>query len=196
MTSRSRRRCFIAGVCESIKKIVDFRKENNLPITYCGYKSNSESHSYLSHIGFFRRIGTPMGNEPGQIRGNNNYMPITPIKRNELLSANNNFHVSIEKKAEQITQILLSLNRVDSKHEPISHCFQEIIRNVFEHANTDECLLLAQRYKGKEIEIALLDNGRGIRDSLQERFEIENDFEALQPLTCRKWARYGKIGKV
>ena len=43
----------------------------------------------------------------------------------------------------------------------VSYCLREVIRNVFEHAQTDTCTVMAQRYSDGAAEIAIIDNGMG-----------------------------------
>ena len=53
------------------------------------------------------------------------------------------------------------------------------IRNTFEHGETDRSVLSAQKWHDGEIEIAIIDHGRGIRESLAEHITTGDDCEAL-----------------
>jgi len=64
-------------------------------------------------------------------------------------------------------------------NRPIAYCFREIIRNVFEHAGVDRCGVYAQRWNNGLIEVAIVDRGKGIRGSLEERYELQSDRDAL-----------------
>jgi hypothetical protein len=60
----------------------------------------------------------------------------------------------------------------DAEHaqELLAYCFTEIIRNVFEHADVDGCIIMGQKYASHVVEIAVLDVGRGIYASLREGY--------------------------
>ena len=64
-------------------------------------------------------------------------------------------------------------------NRPIAYCLREIIRNVFEHANTDRCAICAQKWFDGTVELAVVDQGRGVRKSLEEKHSFTSDFEAL-----------------
>src|SRR5215468_5290900 len=40
-----------------------------------------QAHTYLAHIGFFHLCGFDFGREMGEALGNDNYLPITRLKR-------------------------------------------------------------------------------------------------------------------
>ncbi len=62
---------------------------------------------------------------------------------------------------------------------PLAYCLREVIRNVFEHAETDRCAFCAQRWPDGTVELAVIDQGRGIRHSLEKKMQLESDEEAL-----------------
>ncbi len=62
----------------------------------------------------------------------------------------------------------------------MQYCLREVIRNVFEHGETDSCTVLAQRYADGIAEIAIIDEGIGIHSSLSHSMPIATEDEALR----------------
>lgn len=69
------------------------------------------------------------------------------------------------------------------------YSLREIIRNVFEHSGADECFVCGQRWYDGSVEIAVIDEGIGVCNSLREANDVLNDEDALrmaiQPGTSR-----------
>jgi hypothetical protein len=141
------------------------------------------AHGYLKHIGFFRHLGLSIGKAPGQASGSEAYFPITIVDIRKLRScwpaeAARPVGKLVAFEAENLAKILTQSNSI-KVWRPVSYCLREIIRNVFEHAQTDTCALAAQRYGGS-IEIAIADTGVGILGSLRQTFrDLQDDAEAL-----------------
>lgn len=139
------------------------------------------AHSYLAHVGFFQHIGHPVGKAPGQAAGGDAYLPITELTRSQIegrrRDADEPLGSAIQKEANQMAQVLTE-SRELKVYRPIAYCIREVIRNVFEHAGVDRCIFSGQRFK-HEVELAIVDRGRGIRASLGERFPLGSDEEAL-----------------
>lgn len=102
-------------------------------------------------------------------------------------------HEAILEKAEALA-VVAGLD--DGLEQLLSYSFVETIRNVFEHAGTDTCVVMAQRYQGRRAEIVIIDGGRGIHDSLEEAFPGISAEEALarciQPGITRNVADTGR----
>jgi hypothetical protein len=141
---------------------------------------NKPVYHYLKHIGFFQYIGINRGNEIGVAEANNNYLPITLIKRENLMKNYNSkiLGPAIQKESEKLTKIILNIPGSTLNH-PLAYCFREVIRNVFEHSQSDECILSAQRWKNGLLEIAILDRGIGIKKSLGNKFPGKDNIEIL-----------------
>lgn len=141
--------------------------------------------TYLGHMGFFGFIGVEFGKQPGEAKGSENYLPMRLIRKSDLLTLDSSTHNPIGKSVSKLSRELAFI--LTNKHEakiidPISYCFRETIRNVFEHSNASECLAFAQGWpKYDEVELAILDGGRGIRKSLSEKYDkLTSDKEALE----------------
>lgn len=144
--------------------------------------SSTSALGYLKFIGFFRYVGWDEGNLPGEARGSNTYAPITVISRNQLIfDPELPIQKVIERKSDSLAQMIFDGDN-ESSQILVSYCFKEIIRNVFEHAQTDECVLMAQYWGGSknEIEIAIADSGIGIHGSLANVFDNIDTHELLK----------------
>jgi len=129
-------------------------------------------------MGFFKHHYENLGKLPGDIPGNERYLPFHYIDKTELKTGNDPIGKAVEIESEKLTKIVLSLEEVRLKH-PVQYCFREVIRNVFEHGETSLCVVFAQKWPRGCLEIAVLDRGRGIRASLGERYDLTDDYDAL-----------------
>jgi hypothetical protein len=167
----------------TIRGLNKHRELNGLNILMAGIDYSISAHSYLGHIGFFKFIGLESGNEPGQAFGSPTYIPITFITRRQLFQQNpKNMTIlgaAVQREAERLSRIVLAVNKPLLGH-PVPYCFREVIRNTFEHGETNTCIVSAQRWYDNTLEIAIIDFGRGIRDSLSERFTMSSDIEAIR----------------
>jgi len=134
---------------------------------------NSNS-TFLGHLGFYKTIGANLGKEIGEAKANNNYMPITKINFDEMQDG---FYNSIEEKAQQLSALL----NFDSDLSGFSkYIFIETIRNVYEHAETNNLLLCAQKWPTMDlVEIAIVDNGIGIANALKKRIKGKTEKELM-----------------
>lgn len=135
--------------------------------------------NYLAHVGFFQFLGIPFGNAPGQASGSSTYVPIMRLSRDALSTAGGDgaLYSAIERESYRLAHLTWS---DDTAIELLAYCFRETIRNVFEHAMTDSCTLMAQKYMGTQVELAVVDFGRGIHASLSEAFSGITPDEALR----------------
>ena len=147
-----------------------------------GYSELNHTHSYLSHIGFFRHLGFELGKNPGEARGSRSYMPITVLRYTDLMideiMGDSPMHKAIQAKADTFSSLLTQSHR-SAITTPVSYCIRELVRNVFEHARIGECMLAGQQYSNGRVQIGIVDNGCGILSSLKERFDVKSDSEAL-----------------
>lgn len=151
---------------------------------------DNNSFSYGCHMGFFRSAGFPFGKEPGQAKGSPSYLPLKRINVSDWRQAaiQNGFFLEdvsiIEKESEQLAGILGQNNNELTKL--FIYLIREAVRNVPEHASTDEFWICGQYWhnrSGKPAEIAILDEGCGIYHSLcqnhRHREFIHSNEEAL-----------------
>jgi hypothetical protein len=168
---------------EEIKRITKVRHDLGLETKYCNYDENNGCHSYLAHIGFFKHHGIAQGRKPGEAKGSSVYVPFRdislPVLRHISESRGIGVNDVIDQEARRLAQIVLQLGDSVRGH-PVAYCFREIIRNVFEHAETSTCSVCAQKWYKGDLEIAVIDRGRGIFASLSERYKIESHTAALR----------------
>ena len=130
--------------------------------------------AYASHMGFFRTISEKikMGKMPGEAKGNNNYIPITKLDFSQMYDgeiAKGNYVVMgdvIEKEASKLAKIL---SREDKEmHILLTYLIREILRNIPEHANVKQAWVCGQYWEDETAEIAIVDEGIGIKESLRK----------------------------
>ena len=146
---------------------------------------------YASHMGFFRTISESIaiGNSPGEANGSQNYVPLTIIDlqalkrkafQNGILGEMNDI---INIKSNQLASVLCHSNI--NMQQLFSYIIREVLRNIPEHSETQEAIICAQYWpKNGKAEIAILDEGIGIKQSLRKnemhRKYIEKDTDALK----------------
>lgn len=147
------------------------------------------AHSYLAHVGFFKGIGLPIGNRPGEATGSSTYVPIMVLTRSELEAAvraslslesdRTRFGVAIQQEASKLAALVTG-DRRPRVNSQITYCLREVIRNVFEHGRTNHCTVQAQLMTDGYVEVAIADRGCGILASLSGRHGVSDDTGALQ----------------
>lgn len=145
----------------------------------------NNAHSYAAHMGFFQSFGLNFGKSPGQAKGSPYYIPITIFDIDSIRLEAQNEGVDIgdvlEKKARQLATILTQCYHGDLV-DTLEYSLREMFRNVVEHSGAKRIGICGQYWPTKrEVEIAILDNGIGIRESLKSNpyLRIENDKDAL-----------------
>jgi hypothetical protein len=117
-----------------------------------------------------------VGKVPGAVDGNGAWLPVTTLTRAQLdcrmtetmKPLGRVIHEECERLAKMLTRSAqMKIN------EPLAYCLREVIRNVFEHADTDRCVFCAQRWQHGTVELAVIDQGRCIRHSLEERMVFQ-----------------------
>lgn len=154
------------------------------------YDTSTSGINYAGHMGFFKAVSDKinLGKAPGQAQGNNNYIPITEIDlqllhQNELQAGNYiTMGDAVENEAERLAHILSRDNH--ELHILLTYLIREILRNIPEHADSNTAWICGQYWNDNTAEIAILDEGIGIRSSLQKNIKhceyIKTDEEALQ----------------
>lgn len=163
-----------------IREIVRRRKELGLPIEAYGIGSSKSAINYLKYFGFFQFIGVKSGNELNTNSGNSRYIPISKISSSSFSEYKGVLQEQIDKKSFDLAKVLFSSERDAMKAHMLAYCLREIIRNVFEHADIDECFIMAQKWNTGYAEIAIADEGIGIYESLKKVHQIKNAAKALE----------------
>lgn len=152
--------------------------------------SNKAGTSYAAHMGFFKSISESItvGNAPGEASGNDNYLPITELDLQQLHMADINAGLlgsvgdTIERESAGLSKILCRNN--SEILAIMTYLIREILRNISEHSNSSIAWICGQYWSDGTAEIAILDEGIGIRQSLQKnivhRQYIVDDETALR----------------
>ena len=141
--------------------------------------------SYAAHMGFYKAAGLNFGNDPGEARGSQNYIPLTIIKVGDIEreAAESYEHVGniIEKESSRLAEMLIRDNDGEL-FDTLTYSLREIMRNVVEHSDSEVLEICAQYWPTKnKVEIAVLDSGSGVKKSLSNNpfLKIENDRDAI-----------------
>ena len=169
------------------------RKNRGLRTTKSGISGNCNAHSYLMHLGFFDFVGmSGVGSEVGVARGNTRYVPIRIIERSELepgiTESNETLVDRIRFTADGIANVLAGAGASTEGRTTFSYSVREVLRNTFEHAETDRCVVCGQRWANGQAEIAFVDEGVGVMASLNTAHSFEeNDVlhQAIKPGVSR-----------
>lgn len=160
-----------------------FRQREYRGIAAEGVRAGEPAHEYLAHVGFFQWLGIAVGNPPGAVPGGATWLPVTTLTRAELdqriTETGKPLGSVIHQECERLARLIAQSNQLKVT-APLAYCLREVIRNVFEHAETDRCALCAQKCADGNVELAVIDQGRGIRQSLEERLQFATDDEALR----------------
>lgn len=146
---------------------------------------NFENKMYAANMGYFYSVFRKYGKKPENLRGNNNFMPIKKINIRD--SYRDAFDTDIEIYNYIETEIASKLARVLTRRENsiengLIYCINEILRNIYEHSKSKELWYAGQYWPSRDlIEIAILDEGLGISETLKrnKKLEINNNFDAL-----------------
>ena len=150
---------------------------------------DSNAVSYAGHMGFFRTISEKItiGKAPGEAIGNDNYVPISRLNIDELrsVSLSQSQYLEdgelIEKESRRLAAVL---SHESQTWDLFTYVFRELIRNVPEHSGSNSVWICGQRWKSDEAEIVVLDEGIGVRPSLERNMShrpyISSDDDALQ----------------
>lgn len=159
--------------------------------------------SYLAYFGFFQFVGVDIGNHPNEARGGRKYLPITTMNREDFNDPTKVIQEQITRQSYNLASIIYPDEADITKVDMLAYCLREVIRNVFEHADTNHCFVMAQRWVNGYAEIAIADEGIGIPVSLAQTHEIKSVRSALKlaiqpgisriddPETGDKWQNSG-----
>lgn len=149
------------------------------------YIYGAEGKSYPGTMGFFKYISERIdfGLSPGEANGSNNYIPITLINFNDHRLGIEETEKQIEIKSDKLATVIDRGNK--ELHEVLTYLIRESIRNIPEHAKTNNVWVCAQGWPSKEIaEIAIVDDGIGIYKSIignaAHKYYIDDNAHALE----------------
>ena len=158
-----------------------------------------DADGIAAHMGFWRSMGLDIGRDVGASASKSTYVPMTRIGVDELFreSGGSDPLASgvVEKRARQLAEVLAK-QQAPAVLEALTYALRELIRNVMEHAMTPALWIAGMSWPKRDyVQIAVLDEGRGIRASLatNERYRFADDLSAirgaLQPGVSRNAGR-------
>jgi len=163
----------------AIQSFVAARNAQQLQTSITGTDSPLDGMTYLKHVGFLSFAG--LEKAVGGATGGPTYLPITTITRSELEAGDGDvMQKVIDSISDRLSAVIFPGAAQVGPAIMLSYCLREIIRNAFEHANIDECYVMAQRYSDGVAEIAIADRGIGVMNSLSSAFEVASPEQAIQ----------------
>lgn len=145
---------------------------------------NFQSQTYAAHMGYFQCVNQDFGKLPGEATGNKNYVPITYISVDSLRKEAGNRNLMVPEHIEREFRplaVVLSRGYV-TVTKLLIFAIREMVRNIEEHSNAQGVWFAGQYWPTYDlVEIAILDEGRGIARSLRsgKYYTPEDDMEAL-----------------
>lgn len=164
-----------------------YPKSEHIPKSY----DETQGCLFASDFGFFRMCGWDIGRLPSAESYGATYIPIKRISIKDLQNKYLDSTIILCEMVERYSQDLaVTLTR--DANSPLTsafrYCLREIIRNSYEHGNTEEVWVCGEYWKSKNLaQIAIIDRGIGIWNSLRQNshYNPRNDREAnkmaLQP---------------
>ena len=137
----------------------DFEVIENNPTRY-------EPCRYMKHVGFFRDAGFNFGKEAGEARRSTTYIPITEITFQKFYESYEDPHELLEQEAEKLATLLVPDEQATEYRKVLQYVIFEALRNAMEHSDADCVRICGQRWDGSSAEIAILDAGIGVLESL------------------------------
>ncbi len=132
------------------------------------HELTATSKHYFERMGLFRLLGLDSKIKITEHEPAGRFIPIQIIKNS----------IQLDK---FIAEMVPLLHLEPKKVEPIRYVIFELVRNVFEHANSKEGAVLCAQYyqKSNTIRIGVTDNGIGIKKSIGRSYPTKDDIEAI-----------------
>lgn len=127
------------------------------------------SKHYFERIGLFNMLGLDSEIKVHSHESTGRFIPITQIRDSQELH-------------KFITEMIPLLHTEPERVEPIKYVISELVRNVFEHSESnDGAIVCAQYYKkSNSIKIGVVDSGIGIKKSISYSYNPDDDLHALR----------------
>jgi hypothetical protein len=163
-----------------IRDLIRQRYFLDLSTLVTGHQNLYGATSYLRYFGYFQFIGIDAGNHPNAAHGSRSYLPITRIGLEEFIPENGVLQEQITTHARRLASVIYPSGVDISRVDMLTFCLREIIRNAFEHAQVNECFVMAQRWSNGFAEISIADEGVGLAQSLSQAYSIHSTREAIR----------------
>lgn len=168
-----------------LKYIVTERKSKGLQTYIRGHKTDCEVLSYLKFIGFFDLLGLEGFGEKmrSMISPHATYIPITKYtyKRFEPDLEINQLGQPVDLIEPEAREISRLFTKNSTPHKTIQYIICEILRNAYEHSQSDFFYVFGQYWSSGAMELAILDNGIGILSTLARKYpKLDNQEDAIK----------------
>lgn len=129
----------------------------------------ARSKHYLKRMGLFDFLRIDSGIEITEHEPAGRFIPLKQITNSEKLT---NF----------ITEVVPLLHLEPKHAEPIRYILSELMRNVFEHAESKVGVIMCAQYykKSNTIRIGIVDRGVGIQKTISALHRAKTDLEAIK----------------
>ena len=129
----------------------------------------ARSKHYLKRMGLFDLLNIDSGIEITEHEPAGRFIPLKQIDNSENLT-------------DFITEVIPLLHLEPNQVEPIRYILSELMRNVFEHAESSVGAILCAQYykKSNTIRIGIVDRGVGIMKTISASHRVLNDIEAIK----------------
>lgn len=145
---------------------------------------DNQFRGYADHIGFFRFLGFPRGNRPGQVAGGMRYVPIELINLNRIRDDASNGVIGplVKSRAIKMAKVL-SQSESGVLFDLFEYTLREVLRNSAEHSRGSVGVVMGQYWPREDLaQIVIADNGVGIAENLyeSEMVECNTNLQALK----------------
>lgn len=147
--------------------------------------SSIDSEGFAGHMGFWQSMDLDIGRSVSAESGKASNVPITRIDIGEMYrdagGTDPRGSGVLEARAAALARIL-SNPYSPVLHEALTYALRELFRNVLEHAMTPEIWVCGMSWPKRDyVQVAILDEGRGVRSSLRDNaeFVFATDQEAI-----------------
>ena len=171
----------------AIRRLRERCARDDHTVTITGRSAHAQGHRYAHRLGFWWSIGDEEGLPAVKRTATNTTIPITRLSYAELFKeAGRRDPIRAELVSKAAGNLATTLSGADDKSPLwliLEYCFREVFRNTFEHGRTDSIWFTgATRPTKNDVQIAILDSGRGIRDSLSDNPQEQHptDIAALR----------------
>lgn len=157
---------------------------------------NYDLNDFASHMGYWKSAGLDYGKFPGEAQGASHYLPITALDtqdiRRRAKSAGMHHSFLLDRDAKPLSEVLCQ-DAGQGLAKTVAYSLRELFRNAVEHSTATTIWYCAQYWPAKNlVELAILDEGIGIRQSLAENpiHKHTHELHALRASIRRGVTRY------
>jgi len=132
-------------------------------------KLEATSKHYLERMGLFKFLGIQSGIEITEHEAAGRFIPLTQILDSTSLT-------------KFITDMIPLLHLEQKQAESIRYIISELVRNVLEHAESNQGAVVSAQYykKSNTIRVGIVDTGVGIRKTINRSYQTKNGLDAIQ----------------